>query len=62
MVIVDRDLSPLWPQVRSVQFLVSGIMLALAGALYLSLRQIFLRATLQIRSQTRDLAQALAAL
>ena len=60
MVIVDRDLSPLWPQVRSV--LVSGIMLALAGALYLSLRQIFLRATLQIRSQTRDLAQALAAL
>jgi len=60
VVIVDRDLSPLWPQVRSV--LVSGIMLALAGALYLSLRQIFLRATLQIRSQTRDLAQALAAL
>lgn len=59
-VLVVRDVSALMKMIRTIQWLVAGVMALVAAVLFFALSRVFLRATTEIRTKTRDLEQVIA--
>lgn len=55
---VHRNIAPLLAEIRLIQMLVSGVVLALFGGLFFALRRIYVTSTEAISSQSRALSEA----